>query len=415
MITVIYLVYSIVDGLNDPIIGYLTDRSTRYTSKFGKRFPYIMIGVISCPILLIICFIPITNNMTLAAIWLAIMMIIYESALTLYEVNHDLLFPDLFRELSDRRKLTGLLGVITGIVAIATALIVPTLISSFGGLSSTAYLTAVFIIIIIVFIFIVPYSFGIREPADMKTFRTELDSEKKGSSSVKNLLSRIFRDRNWMAITLTSFLYSVGGVCISYGLNFFVVHNLGLSIGATAFPIAVTGIVSLCFAPIWAWIAKRTGVKKAYLIGLIIIAACAGAFIFFTDLLGTILVFAFIGVAYSGTFTVVYKLLYAEGIDNAALKTGRREEGSYNGILRVFTAFSYFFQTLIFSIISGFTGYDPALGTANSDLAKFGLKFQMSIIPMIIILIAILIFGFMYKISKEDAENNKINLIERGL
>ena len=33
IISLIYLVYSIVDGINDPLIGYLTDRSKKFTSK----------------------------------------------------------------------------------------------------------------------------------------------------------------------------------------------------------------------------------------------------------------------------------------------------------------------------------------------------------------------------------------------
>ena len=39
IIPVIYLIFSIVDGFNDPLIGYYTDRSKRFTEKYGKRYP----------------------------------------------------------------------------------------------------------------------------------------------------------------------------------------------------------------------------------------------------------------------------------------------------------------------------------------------------------------------------------------
>ncbi|MFX1538196.1 MAG: hypothetical protein ACFFDI_28710 [Promethearchaeota archaeon] len=39
VIFLIYTSYSLVDGFNDPILGYLADRSTRFTAKYGKRFP----------------------------------------------------------------------------------------------------------------------------------------------------------------------------------------------------------------------------------------------------------------------------------------------------------------------------------------------------------------------------------------
>jgi Na+/melibiose symporter-like transporter len=83
--------------------------------------------------------------------------------------------------------------------------------------------------------------------------------------------------------------------------------------------------------------------------------------------------------------------------------------------LKIFTAFSYFFQTVIFAIVSGITGYDANLGTGNSDFAKIGLKFQMSIIPMIIIVIGTIAFILMYNISKKDAAENKSKLEEMNL
>ena len=108
-------------------------------------------------------------------------------------------------------------------------------------------------------------------------------------------------------------------------------------------------------------------------------------------------------------------MLRAEGIDNATVNSGKREEGTYSGILKIFTAFSYFFQTIIFAVVAGFTGYDPLQGTGNSDIAKFGLLFQMSIIPMIISIIGTVAFFFMYKVSKEAAKQNKVKIEDMNL
>jgi len=112
---------------------------------------------------------------------------------------------------------------------------------------------------------------------------------------------------------------------------------------------------------------------------------------------------------------VIFVLLSAEGIDNAALKSGKREEGSYNSVIRIFSSLSYFFQTVIFAFVATITGYDPTFGSKNSEFAKFGLKLQMSIIPMILILIGTILFTFMYTITKEDALKIKEKLIEMDL
>ena len=97
------------------------------------------------------------------------------------------------------------------------------------------------------------------------------------------------------------------------------------------------------------------------------------------------------------------------------VNSGKREEGSYSGIYKIFTAFSYFFQTVIFAIVAIFTGYNPILATGNTDAAKFGLLFQMSIIPMIITIIGTIAFVFLYKISKEEAIGIKLKIEEMNL
>lgn len=106
LIAIIYLAYSIIDAINDPIIGYMTDRSKKYTAKYGKRYIWILIGVISTPILLILCFIPISTDVIISAIWLVIIMAIFETSLTLHEVSHASLYPDMFREQYQRRKVS---------------------------------------------------------------------------------------------------------------------------------------------------------------------------------------------------------------------------------------------------------------------------------------------------------------------
>jgi hypothetical protein len=61
------------------------------------------------------------------------------------------------------------------------------------------------------------------------------------------------------------------------------------------------------------------------------------------------------------------------------------------------------------------TGYDPLLGTKNSDLAKLGLKLQLSLIPGLILLICTILFMKLNIISKEVAIQNKEKLLELGL
>ena len=408
-IVLIYLVYSIVEGINDPIIGYLADRSKRLTLRFGKRYPWIMIGLIFGPIILLMSFVQISLNITILVIWLIFTMILHDTFMTSVEINHNALFPDLFRGSSHRGKVIWIGAILGGFIAIVASGLIPTLIEGIG------YLGSVIIVVIIAYIFVIPYNFGIREPNEMKKFRAELDATNRATSSVKEIITRIFKDRNWMGIVIAGFTWAVGGACYLYGLNFFVLHNLGEEIGKTAGPLVAVNSVGFLLAPLWVWISKKIGNKKAYIAGMVLNIIGFFLLFFVTSLTGLTLVFGFLGIGFSATSGAIYGLLRAEGIDNATVTSGKREEGSYTSVWKFFTAFSYFLQALIFAIVSGITGYDAALGTGNSEPAKFGLIFQMSIIPMIIFIIGTIAFALMYKISKEDAVQNKQKLEEMNL
>ena len=269
-IVLIYLVYSIVDGTNDPIIGYLNDRSKRFTEKYGKRFPWIMFGTVAAPIFLILCFIPVVviqvdskgnvinpDAVIIASLWLILLMCVYESFRTLSEVNINALIPDMYRGDKQRRKL-GYIGQILGIIrSLLGAIMIPLLLVYFGGVTSVrAYLFTVITIVIISFILMIPFSIGAREPDDMKIFRADLDQKGKSTSPVKEVVTRVLKDRNWMAFTMAVFFWAIAGMCIVAGMDFFIVHYLGLDYSAIIFPSLMAiagGIVSI---PIFAKIIR---------------------------------------------------------------------------------------------------------------------------------------------------------------
>ncbi|MFX1338249.1 MAG: MFS transporter [Promethearchaeota archaeon] len=422
-IPIIYLIYSIVDGMNDPILGYLTDRSKKFTAKYGKRYPWIMIGAIVSPIFLVLSFIPVVNLKTnseaaiIAVLWLIIMMSIYETFLTLREISHVSLFPDLFRDLEERANVAGIGMLIVLICQIVASISIPLIIANLGGAyNPDAYLGAVIFVAIVNYILLIPLHWGVRETEEMKEVRLKLEKEEKISISVRAVLIRIFKDRNWMSYLFAFLCWAIAGACILAGVNFFVLHYLGLGIEDTILPMLAVLVMAIITIPLWVYLPKKLwSIKKTYLVGLIASAIPYLLLFFVTDYIGFIIVIALVGIGYSANWGVVYSLVQAEAIDNAVVKTGMREEASYMGVMRVFSAFSWFFQTLIFVIVWTITGYVPSKGANQTELAKFGLKLIISLIPFLFVVLGIIIFAIIYSISKEEAQLNRKKLLELGL
>ena len=428
LVSIVFFIYSLNNGLNDPFIGYLCDRSTRFTRKYGKRFPWIVLGAILSPLMVILIFIPVTNikvdgggnviNMDaaiIASIWLCFILCIQETFGTIRTVNGSALGVDLFRDTKQRAKIGGISTImsITGML-IATGFL-PIILAIFGGAEDpNAYISMVIVIVIFIFVLTIPYLWAAREPEEMKKFRAELDELGKSSSPFLKMIPRVLTDRNWMAVTIAYTGWSTAMTCTFTGINFYIIHSLGLGIQYTVMPLLIASLIAILSAPIWIKISKKIGVSKMYLIGLIIACPPYLFFFFVGDLTGAYIALAMGGFGY-GAINTLFGAVSSQAIDNASIKTGVREEASYQGIFLVFSAFSRFFQTLIFTIVAIATGFVASKGSNQTGLAKWGLNLQMSLLPFIIIAIGMIIFALFYDISDEQARLNKEKLIEMGL
>jgi len=179
-------------------------------------------------------------------------------------------------------------------------------------------------------------------------------------------------------------------------------------------PLLLASLIAIISTPIWIKISKKIGASKTYLIGLLIACPPYLLFFFINNLTGGIIAFAMGGLGY-GANNTLFGVVSAQAIDNASIKSGVREEASYQGIFLVFSAFSRFFQTLIFTIVAIATGYVASRGANQTSLAKWGLNLQMSLLPLIIIIVGMIVYALLYDISDEQARLNREKLIEMGL
>ena len=148
-VLMIFGIYVIWDAINDPMTGNLLDRSSKFTSKYGKRFPFIIIGVFGALLCLILLFLPVTSDPLLAAFWILFVIVIYDAFQTMYELSISGLIVDRFRDQKQRVKLGTFSHILAGIASVLTALFIPLLLEMYGGVSnSRAYFFMALTIII---------------------------------------------------------------------------------------------------------------------------------------------------------------------------------------------------------------------------------------------------------------------------
>jgi Na+/melibiose symporter-like transporter len=201
---------------------------------------------------------------------------------------------------------------------------------------------------------------------------------------------------------------------IMASIPFFVQDILQLSkIGETIVLFYVfTVIIS---AGIWYKLSFRLGIKKVALIGAILLGCVCLPILFVpTGPEGILLVIIIFSVAgfVDGAIISMTIPLFSTVVDNATVETGKRKEGLYKGIWVFFSRVSLAIRAIVFWLVAVSTGYHSG-STDPSEL--MGLRIQVSVFPLIMMMIGIIFFWRLYKISPELAEANVTKLQELKL
>lgn len=419
---IIISVYAIWDAVNDPLSGWVLDRSKRFTAKKGKRFSWIIIGIIGSLLFLILLYLPISFDPLVAAVWLLFTLILWDQFQTFFELSSTGLIVDIFRDKHQRVKYGFFFVIFAAIASLIRGIGIPLILDRFGGETSPwAYLSMSILFVIILVILMIPYGYSISEPDEMIQLRSRLDEEGKSSSPFKNIMKRVFSDKNWMSLILANSSYVIFIQCLTVGIFYYAIDGLGLEVGSVAIFNVMFLVMQFISVPLWLKITNRIGAKNAFTSALLIFVIVSVLFALFGwTFLPALLIGMLFGIGNAGQ-GVALAAVISETIDNASVQSGKREESSYMGVLRFFTATGIFWQVLIFLLVGMATGYDAtveydyAAGIVPSQQMIIGLNLQISLIPGMILLITTLIYYKLNIISKEVAIENKNKLLKMDL
>lgn len=409
-----FFIYTIWNMFNDPILGYFCDRSTRFTSKWGKRFIFILIGAFGYCIINMLAFsAPIDALIApiFAFIWLLIILTFEDGFFSLMDLNWTALVVNKIRE-DKKRKNTGLIGVLMGTFGILLGVIIPPIIIGTFGDNKTGWLFQGLIMgsIAIVAVFIMIPS--IRESKELREKRIKIDAAqvKEGFFTIMKTALKL---KPLIAYTIVYLGFQITIVVLQASIGFWFVHVLGLGFQDSLIPMALFVLAAPISAFIWNYLAKKYGSKKIFFFCCISLALAILPNLWINTYELTLLVFFIVGFCVGGQWSLLFPFS-ADIIDEATVRTGKRQEGQYEGIIVFFQRLTYAFQVIIIGSIQLFTGYNPG-ADIQPPLAILGIHIQMSIVPIIILVLTALIFWKWYDITPERVKHNKEKLIELGL
>ena len=280
-----YIIFAIWNAINDPLVGYLLDRPFKFTRKWGRRFPWVFIGGIPWLICYILIFTPPAvdpkSEPLLIFFWLIFSTCLYDTFGSIFNVNFYAIFPDKFRNATERR-VASTLSTYVGASGVAMGAIIPPLFIEFNDLQS--YILQAGVIIIILFIALALSIPGCKE--DKTRIENYLENWKKMEKreSFFKIFQFCLKHKNFMAYIIAYTFYQslvqsmIGS--IPYVADFVLdIESDAITIIMASFLLGV--LISM---PIWAYIANKTdNDRKTMIFAALFLTIATGILFFIRD------------------------------------------------------------------------------------------------------------------------------------
>lgn len=396
-----YILWSIWNAINDPLLGSLSDRTS---SKWGRRKPWIIGSLIPLFILIILLWTPPAGPDIAIFVYFLIIINLFDTFYTMYSLNQTSLFPEMYTDLEQRTKANNLVQRFNIIGLLFATLLPSFFVSKFDDPASAGeYLMAGIVAAILAVIFAgIFIKFGIRE-------RKEYLKDAQKAPSLIDSIKFTFKNKSFSTYILTNlavwFVFGLIPIVNPYFLKYIIGIEDALIQQLLLATIFVSAIIFMSF---WRNYFAKHGARKAELHVLIVLTLTLIPFLFIWEIIGAIISYIIVGFGFAGIM-FGRDVMMSTIIDADEIETGLRREGSYYGvnalIIRLSTIFVVLSIATVFDTV-GWEVYDPSYVTI---FTLVGIRLLMCGFPALA-----LILGYIslrrFPLTKEKYEEIRVKL-----
>ena len=402
-------VYAVYNAINDPLIGFATNRRFSFTKRLGKTTPFIMGGGLLCLISAIFVYrAPFSGQIGLL-VWMALMLCLTDTFFSAFFVNYSSLVPVVVRSKKERVRF-GVSTAAVGTICMLIGFILP----EFGNITKQNGYVVPMILNAVVGVILLAVLFGaVREKPELteELLRGQCGSEDCG---FLHLLKQSVKTKNMLLYLVLFVAFQTLSIMSISSLPYFLefVMNVPLekinSTRTLLLMIEFAGVfVSL---PIWSALAKRMEFKTIFGICGIALSIFCIPVLFVSNMTMIMVTFFLIGLGVGG-FWMLLPSVFSDTLDEIAYVTGRHDEAVYAGVRTFFARFALVLQAALYFIIRRATGFSAALSPEQiTDKMKFGIRFEMLGVAVLFMLVASVLL-----LAKYDLVGEKLATIRKAL
>ncbi|MFU8793418.1 MAG: MFS transporter [Acholeplasmataceae bacterium] len=380
----LFLVARVWDAVNDPMLGAIVDKAQ---PKRGKFKPWINAVTLIMPIATIFLFWNFNGSATFNVIYFYISYIVWGMLYTVSDIPIFALATTMTDNPDERVSIISIGRLAAGLASMIIGILAPQFIANLG------YQTTIIVLMGIAMLTMIPLHFFVKERVLYK---------RSSIVTLKSMFRAVFSNK-YLLIFYGSFIAITATMTSMTIAPYFAKWNLG-DIGIQTIIMATMAIPMIFLPIITPFLVRKFGKRKIFMYGI-------GSSILFS------VIQYLVGYEQFGLFLILNALksigllspmlmmgiFSADCVEYGAYTTGKRNEGVIFSIQTFSTKLgSAISGALALFFISAF-GY-VGTATVQTEQALNGIWISLSLIPIVGLIIAFVLFGFYYKLTEKDVE-----------
>lgn len=382
----LFLIARIMDGLNDPFVGFAIDHMP--TTKYGHFRPTLIIGTVLCSInFLLLWFGPLmatSGKMVIAYITYLLIGVLFP----VMDISLNSMLPVMTTDMNERNSLSSLKGFVYMLGMFGVNMIAPIIIGN--TTEKEGYIKLIIMATVVIAVFSVVGTMGLKERV-----QAEPGKSKYGLKDLFKILGQ-----RPVAITfLSSLVYMVGSFVMNTALAYFFTYVIGNL--ALISVVSIVQLIALLPATIIVGVLiQKIGKKKSYILGLVLIGAVPLIrLIDVTNIPILMIATAATGFASGLCMPLTYGI-QADNTDYVEVKLGYRAEAAVAALSSFITKCGMGIGGAIPGYLLAAVGFD-ATAQSQPEEVKTAVIACAIIIPALLSVAGAVIFGLGYPLTKE--------------
>jgi glycoside/pentoside/hexuronide:cation symporter, GPH family len=344
--SVFWFFYTIYNALNNPALGYLSDRTR---SRWGRRIPYVLFGGLPYAVVFALIFTaPFDgkDNPVGLLIYFGAMIVIWEGLYTAIATGYYGLLPEMFGSYRERTDVAAKMNIFQTIALVFGAAL-PPLLSSILGWSGMAIILSVISVIAIY----VGYP-ALFERADLKT-----DTSYPFMQSLKDT----FLNRSYLTAAGAQAMRFFATGTLQAGILFYLKYSLKVDSGLATVILGIAFFVAMLTLYPWRnWVANKLDSRRTLMIANAVMILGIVPMGFSPNIYFTYAAAVVLGIGLGG-LVLIGDVIMTEVVDEDEVKTGHQRAGMYFGMSGFIITLSGLLVSTVFGLMMPAFGYDTLL------------------------------------------------------